>query len=157
MQFCGGHWEVASGQFSSNSVQLLQRSRKCLSQSKARVVTFFSGRPEEHKVVRGRWGLVSCQISSNSIQWLQRRSLKCICQSKAKVTIFVFHLAPKHKLVRGRWDLASYSAAAGGVWANLRPRRPSLFLDRPQNTILVEDVEYLLPIKCHHIPYSGCR
>ena len=35
--------------------------------------------------------------------------------------------------------------------------RPFLFSDRPENTNLVEDIEILLPVKFHWIPFSGFR
>ena len=37
----------------------------------------FSDRPEKHKPGRGRWDLVSCQVSLNSVWQFQRRSRKC--------------------------------------------------------------------------------
>ena len=38
--------------------------------------SWYSDRPEKHKLGRGRWDLASCQVSSNSIQQFQRRSRK---------------------------------------------------------------------------------
>ena len=70
----------------------------------------FSVRLKKHKPGRGSRDLASCQVSFNSVQRFQRRSRKCLSQSEARVAIFCF-------------------------------------LDRPQNTNLVEDVEILLPVK----------
>ena len=39
--------------------------------------SFFSDRPEKHKLGRGLWDLASCQVSLNSVQQFQRRSRKC--------------------------------------------------------------------------------
>ena len=41
IKLCRGHWDLASCQVSLNSVQRFQRSRKCLSQSKARAAILF--------------------------------------------------------------------------------------------------------------------
>ena len=43
--------------------------------------SWFSDRPNKHKIGRGCWDLASCQVSSNCIQ--QRRSRKCLSQSEA--------------------------------------------------------------------------
>ena len=91
-----GHWDLASYQVSSNSVQRFQRrSRKCLSQSEARAAILFFGSAEKHKLGRGRWDLASCQVSLNSIQRFQRRSRKCLSQSEVRTAIFFFLSAPK--------------------------------------------------------------
>ena len=39
--------------------------------------SYFSDRPEKHKLGRGRWDLASCQVLLNSVQRVQRRSRKC--------------------------------------------------------------------------------
>ena len=39
--------------------------------------SWFSDRPEKHKLARGCWDLASCQVSLNSPQRFQRRSPKC--------------------------------------------------------------------------------
>ena len=70
--------------------------------------SYFSDRPEKHKLGRGGWDLASCQVSLNSIQWFQRRSQKCLSQSEARAAILFFRQARKtHKLGRRLWDLAS--------------------------------------------------
>ena len=55
----------------------------------------FSDRPEKHKLGRGRWDLVSCQVSLNSVQRFQRRSRKSLSQSEARAEILFFRSARK--------------------------------------------------------------
>ena len=50
--------------------------------------SYFSDRPEKHKLGRGHWGLASCQVLLNSIQQFQRRSWKCLSQSEARAVVF---------------------------------------------------------------------
>ena len=38
-----------------------------------------------------------------------------------------------------------------------RPGWLTLFFDRPQNSELLEHIEYLLPVRFHHIAISGFR
>ena len=72
-----GHWDFASCQVSSNSIQWFKRSWKCFSQSDARAAILFSDRTEKHKLGGRRWDLASCQASLNTVQQFQRRSRKC--------------------------------------------------------------------------------
>ena len=97
------HWIPFSGFREVENVfhSAVSESRKYLTQSEARAAIFFADRHQIHKLGRGRWDLVSSQVSLNSVQWFQRRSRKCL----------VFWSAPKHKLDRGRWDLASCQVA----------------------------------------------
>ena len=39
--------------------------------------SWFTDRPEKHKLGRGHWDLASCQVVLNSVQRFQRRSQKC--------------------------------------------------------------------------------
>ena len=43
--------------------------------------SFFTDRPEKHKLGRGGWDLASYEVLLNSIQRFQRRSRKCLSQS----------------------------------------------------------------------------
>ena len=61
----------------------------------------FSDRPENHKRVRGRWDLASCQVSLNSVQRFQRRSKKCFSQSEARAAILFFYRPENTNLVEG--------------------------------------------------------
>ena len=129
----------------------------------------FSDRPEKHKLGRGRWDLVSCQVSLNSVQQFQRRSRKCLSQSDARAAILFFRSAEKHKLGRGCWDLASCmssfvefrSAVSEEKSKMSQPIRGHgghlVFPIGPKNTNLVEDVEILLPVKFRWIPFSLFR
>ena len=89
-------WDIFD--FFSNSVQRFQRrSRKCLSQSEARAAILFFRSAQKHKLGRGHWDLLSCQISLNSVQRFQRRSRKCLSQSEARAAIFFSRPARKTK------------------------------------------------------------
>ena len=57
--------------------QRFQRSRKCLGQSETRAAILYFRSAQNHKLGRGRWNLVSCQVSLNSIPQFQRRNRKC--------------------------------------------------------------------------------
>ena len=57
--------------------------------------SYFSDRPEKHKLGRGRGDLASCQVSLNSVQWFHRRSRKCLSQSEARAAILFFRSARK--------------------------------------------------------------
>ena len=52
----------------------------------------FSDRPEKHKLGRGRWDLVSCQVSLNSVPPFQRRSRN---QRPGRLSCF-FLISPKN-------------------------------------------------------------
>ena len=131
----------------------------------------FSDRPEKHKLGRRRWDLTYRKISLNSFQRFQRRSRKCISQSEARAAILFFRSArKKNKLGRGRWDLASCQVSLNSFQRFQRRSRKCLsqwwirgqgghlvFPIGSKNTNLVEDVEILLPVKFHWIPFSGFR
>ena len=116
----------------------------------------FSDRPEKHKLCRGRWDLVSCQVSLNSVQQFLKRSRKCLSQSEARAAILFFFIGPKkHKLGRGRYDLASCRVLLNSVQRFQRRSRKYLsqseataailfFPIGPKNTNLVAGVEILL-------------
>ena len=57
--------------------------------------SYFSDRPEKHKLGRGHWDLLSCQVLLNSVQRFQRRSQKYLSQSEAGAAILFFRSAPK--------------------------------------------------------------
>ena len=74
----------------------------------------------------------------------------------------------KHKLSRGRWDLTScqvfvefHSAVSEKKSKMSQPIRGKgghlVFPIGPKNTNLVEEVEILLPVNFHWIPFSGFR
>ena len=92
-----GCWDLASCQVSLNSVQRFQRrSRKCLSQSEARVAILFFRSAQRTQLGRGRWNLASCQVLLNSVQRFQRRSRKCLNQLEARAAILFFRSACKN-------------------------------------------------------------
>ena len=102
----------------------------------------FSDRPEKHKLGRGRWYLVFCQVSLNSVQRFQRRSRKCLSKSEARAAILFFRSARKTNLVEDfeilfsvkfRWiPFSGFRGEVENVSANQRPGRPSCFSDRPK-------------------------
>ena len=113
--------------------------------------SWFSDRPEKHKLGRGNWVLASCQISLNSVQWFQRRSLKCFSQLEAAAAILVFLSAPKHKVGRGSWDIASCPVSFNSFQQFLKRSRKCIsqsetgavilfFRSAQKKTLLVEDV-----------------
>ena len=57
--------------------------------------SYFSDRPEKHKLGKWRWDHASCQLSLNSVQRFQRRSRKCLSQSEAMAAILFFRSARK--------------------------------------------------------------
>ena len=103
----------------------------------------FSYRPEKHKLGRGHWDLVFCQVSLNSVQRFQRRSRKCLSQSEARAAILFFPIGPKNTNlaedveillpVKFRWiPFSSFRGEVKNVSANQRPGRPSCFSYRPE-------------------------
>ena len=105
--------------------------------------SWFSDRPEKHKLGRGRWDLAPCQVSLNSVQRFHRRSRKCLSQSEARAAILFFWSARKNThlvedveillLIKFRWiPLSGSREEVENVSANQRPGRPSWFSDRPE-------------------------
>ena len=57
--------------------------------------SFFPIDLKKRKLGRGRWDLVSYQVSLNSVQPFQKRSRKCLSQSEARAAILFFGSARK--------------------------------------------------------------
>ena len=145
------------------------RSQKCLSRSETRAALLIFRSARKHKLVRRHWDLASCQVSLNFIQRLQRRSITCLSQSEADTAILYFGSARKHKLDWGCWVLLSCQVLLNSVQgfglrgevenasANRRPGLSSCFSIDPKTINLVDDVEFLLPVKFRWIPFSCCR
>ena len=55
--------------------------------------SWFSDRPEKHKLGKAHWDLASCQVSLHSLQWFRRRSQKCLSQSEPGAAILFFRSA----------------------------------------------------------------
>ena len=97
---------------------------------------------------------VFCQVCSNSVQQLQRRSRKYLSQSEVIAVILVL-----------RWAQQKQHTCSSTV------QRSRKYLDRSKavtaisvfpigqkkSTNVIEDIEYLLPVKCHQIPFSDFR
>ena len=106
---------------------------------------------------RGPKGHISCT-------WVQ---FATFLRNRPKRTLFFTDRPTKHKLGRRRWDLASYQVSLNSVqWFQRRSRKclsqsearaAIVFPIGPNNTNLVEDVEILLHVKIHWIPFSGFR
>ena len=103
---------------------------------------FFIDRLRKRKLVRGRFVVVSCQVSSNSVLRLQRRSRKCLSQSEAGMQSF---MGPKNTnfvedieymyllLVKFRQiPFSGCRSEIENVSANQRPGWPSFFSERPE-------------------------
>ena len=127
----------------------------------------FFDRPEKHKLGRGRWGLVSCQVSLNSVAVSEEKS-KTSQPIRGQGSHLVFPIGPKNTNlvedvevflpVKFHWiPFSRFRGEVENVSANQRQGQPSSFSDRPKNTNLVENVEILLPIKFRWIPFSGFR
>ena len=52
--------------------------------------SWFSDRPEKHKLGRGHWDIASCQVSLNCVQQFQWRSETSLSQSEAGTAILFF-------------------------------------------------------------------
>ena len=101
--------------------------------------SYFSDRPEKHKLGRGRLDLASCHVSLNSVQQFQRRSPKCLSQSEARAAILFFRSARKTNLVEDveillpdKFCKIPFRGEVENVSVNQRPGRPSCFSDRPE-------------------------
>ena len=109
----------------------------------------FSGRPEKHKLGRGRWNLTSYQVSFNFVQQFQRRSRKSLSKSEARAAILFFPSPPppppKKKNtnmvedvdillpVKFRWiPFSGFIGEVENVSANQRLGRPLCFSDQPE-------------------------
>ena len=77
--------------------------------------SYFSDRPEKHKLGRGHRDLASCQVLLKSVQRFQRRSPKCRSQSEAGRPFYFSDQPEKRKLGRGLWDLASCQVSLNSV------------------------------------------
>ena len=97
----------------------------------------------------------------------EKKKKQGLSQSKARSAILFFQSARKTQIWKGRWDLASCQVSLNSIqqfqrrsWKYLSQSeawQPSCFLIGPKNTNSVEDVEILLPINFHWIPFSGFR
>ena len=85
--------------------------------------SYFSNRPEKHRLGRGHRDLASCQVLLNSVQQFQRRSRKCISHSEAGAAILFFRSARKTQIGRGLWDLASRQVSLNSVQPFQRSRK----------------------------------
>ena len=161
-----GLWDLASCQFSLNSVQRFERrSQICISKSEARAEILFSDRPEKHKLYWGRWYLVSFQVWVNSVERFQRRSRKCFSQSAARAAILFFRLAGKlqtfvenvkiYLSVKFRW--IPFKGFRGDLVCLSHSKAAILFSDQPKNINFVKGVDILLPAMLRWILFSGYR
>ena len=123
-----GHWDLASCQVFWNSVQRFQRrSRKCLSQSKARAAIFFVFpiSPKNTNFVEDVEILLPVKFHCrNSVQRFQRRSRKCLSNQRPGRPSCFSDRPEKHKLGKGRWDVASCQVSLHSVqWFQKRSRK----------------------------------
>ena len=123
--------------------------------------------PIKTKLGRGRWDLVSCQVSLNSVQRFQRKSWKCLNISEARTAILFFRLARKTQTSwRTLWSclLSSFVEFCSAVSEKSKMSQPIrgqgghlVFPIGRKNTNLVEGVEFLLPVRFRWILLSGFR
>ena len=139
-----GHWNLASCQVSSNSVQQFQRrSRKCLSQSEARAaILFFRSARKRQTWLRT---LTSC-FHPSFVEFLS-----AVSEEKSKMSQpirgqgihLVFPIGPKNTnlvedveiLLPFKFPWIPFSGFRGeveNISANQRPGRQSCFSDRPE-------------------------
>ena len=57
--------------------------------------SYFSDRPENHKLGRGHWDILSCNVLLNSVQRFQKTKSKCLKQSEDGAAILIFRSARK--------------------------------------------------------------
>ena len=165
-----GHWDFASCQVSFNSIQRFQRrSRKCLSQSEARAshLVFPIG-PKNTNLVEDVEVLLPVNIGWI---WLSgfRGEVEHVSANQRPGRPSCFSYRPeKHKIGRGRWGLASCQVSLNSDLPFQREKSKMsqpirsqgghlVFSIGPKNTNLVEDIEILLPVKFHWIPFNGFR
>ena len=86
--------------------------------------SYFSDRPEKHKLGRGRWDLASCQVSLNSFQRFQGEVEKVSANQRPGRPSCFSDRPEKHKLCRGHCDLASVQVSLNSVqWFQRRSRK----------------------------------
>ena len=130
-----------------NSVRRIQRrSRKCFSQSEARVaILFFSDQPENTNLVEHFEILLPVKF-----RWIPfRRKVENVSANQRPVWSSCFSDRPeKHKLGRGRWDLAPCQVSLNSVQRFQRRSRKyeKLTTDHRQFSALEPSAQMLL--KC---------
>ena len=122
----------------------------------------------KHELVGGHWYIASCQVSLNSVQWLQR-SRKCPDQREAKAAFFAFRSFPKKVSnlvenvefllpVKFRWiPFRCWRGKVENVSANKKPTRPSWFSDRSEKQKLGRGRWDLSSCQFRWILFSGCK
>ena len=120
-----------------------------------------------HILGRGCWDLASCQLSLNSLQQFQR-SRKCLSKSKARAAIYCIQIGMKNTILvedveillpfNFRWiPFSGFKGDLENVSADQRLGQPSCFSNRPKNINLVEDVKILLHFNYRWIPFSSLK
>ena len=164
-----GRWDFASCQVSLNSVQQIQRrSKKCLSQSEARVaILFFLIGLKNTNLVEDV--AILLPVKFNWIPFSSfRGELENLSANQRPRRPSCFSDRPKeHKFGRRHWDLAACQVSLNSVqWFQGKSQKylsqseataAILFFLSAKNTNLVEDVEILLPVKFRWFPFSGFR
>ena len=128
----------------------------------------FSDRHEKHKLGRGRWDLVSCQVSLNSVQWFHRRSRKCLSQSGTGRPSCFSDQHQKTQTWRRTlrscflWSFIEIRSTVSEMKSKMyQPIRGQsgylVFPIGPKNTNLVDEDEILLPVKFRRIPFRCFR
>ena len=133
-----GRWDLASCQVSLNFVQRFQRrSRKCLSQSEARVaILFFPIGPKNTNLVEDVKILLPVKF-----RWIPfsgfRGEVENVSTNQRPGRPSCFSDRPeKHKLGRGRWDLASCQVSLNSILQFQRRSRKCLSQSEARAAIL---------------------
>ena len=166
-----GRWVLAFCQVSANSVQRFQRrSWKCHSQAEGGTASLYFR--SIRKTQTWQRTLSSYFLSSfGKFRYVVSEKEPKMSQTiggRDGHLVFFFDRPEKPKLGRGRWVLASCKVLANFVQRLQRKGRKCLsqseagvtimfFPIGSKNTNMVDDVEFLLPVKFQQIPFSGFR
>ena len=117
------------------------------------------------KLDRGHWVLPSSQVSLNSV-WRWEGVENIPANQRPGKSSWFFDRHQKHKLDRRHWVLPPSQVSLNSVYITV-PEKSKMYLHNrghsghlgfslaPKNTNLVEDVDFLLPVKIRKIPISG--
>ena len=153
-----GRWDLASSQVSWNSVQRFQRrSRKCLSQSEAKVAIFFPISQTNTKLVEDIEILLPVKFRWIPFSGFREDVEDVSANQRPRRPSFFSYRPEKHIFVEDveillpvkfRWiPFSGFREEVENVSANQRPRRPSCFSDRSEKHKLGSGCWYLASCK----------
>ena len=133
----------------SSSNPYLQRSHRnvCCSEARAAIIVDWFAR--KNKLSRERWVRDSCQVSSNYDEWsFQRINLPSRGGGGVRFTSL---LQSCSWLTEKNCFTQLEISAVGHYCRKTGPKTPTSYIH------VIEDLEYVLPVKFHQIPVSKCR